>query len=76
MIHGQVAVEDLCHGEQDHPEFLVWRVMEVADGMILKVRVCEGGSICDLFDFFMMHEVWIYLLHNCMTWMHNSKTRL
>ena len=57
MIHGQVAVEDLCHGEQDHPEFLVWRVMEVADGMILKVRVCEGGSICDFFLFSMLHEV-------------------
>ena len=28
---------------------LVWRVMEVVDGMILRVRVCEGGSICDLF---------------------------
>ena len=32
-------------------EVLVWRVMEVADGMILSVRVCEGGSICDLFIF-------------------------
>ena len=31
---------------------LVWRVMEVADGMILRVRVCEGGSICDFFYFF------------------------
>ena len=76
MIREQVAVEDPCHGEWDHPEFLVWRVMEVADGMILRVRVCEGGSICDLFYFFMMHEVWIYLLHNCMTWLHNSKTSL
>ena len=37
---------------------LVWRVMEVADGMILRVRVCEGGSICDFYFFiFMMHEV-------------------
>jgi hypothetical protein len=26
--------------------------MEVADGMILRVRVCEGGSICDFFMFF------------------------
>ena len=51
MIHGQVAVEDPCHGERDHPKFLVWSVMEVADGMILKVRVHEGGSICDLFYF-------------------------
>jgi hypothetical protein len=33
----------------------------VADGMILRVRVCEGGSICDffIFYFFMMHEVLI-----------------
>ena len=31
---------------------LVWRVMEVADGMILRVRVCEGGSICDFFIIF------------------------
>ena len=52
MIHGQVAVEDSCHGKQDHLEFLVWRVMEVVDGMILRVRVCEGGSICDLFIYF------------------------
>ena len=49
MIHGQVAVEDPCHGEREHPEFLVWRVMEVADGMILRVRVRKGGSLCDLF---------------------------
>ena len=51
MFRGQVTVEDPCHGKQDHPEFLVWRVMEVADGIILRVRVCEGGSICDLFIF-------------------------
>ena len=51
MIRGQVVVEDLCHGERDHLEFLVWRVMEVVDGMILRVMVCEGGSICDLFLF-------------------------
>ena len=57
MIHGQDAIEDPCHGERDHPEFLDWRVMEVADGMILRVRVCEGGSICDFFIIFMMHEV-------------------
>ena len=57
MIRKQVAVEDPCHGEQDHPKFLVWRVMEVVYGMILRVRVCEGGSICDLFYFLMMHEV-------------------
>ena len=57
MICGHVAVEDPCHGERDHLEFLVWRVMEVADGMILRVRVCEGGSICDFLFFYMMHEV-------------------
>ena len=49
MIRGHVVVEDPCHGKKDHPEFLVWRVMEVADAMILKVRVCEGGSICDFY---------------------------
>ena len=37
---------------------LVWRVMEVADGMTLRVSVCEGGSLCDFFHyFFMMLEV-------------------
>ena len=37
---------------------LAWRVMEVADGMVLRVRVSEGGSICDLFFIFlMMREV-------------------
>ena len=30
---------------------LVWRVMEVADGMIISVRVYEGGSICDFLFF-------------------------
>ena len=54
MIHGQVAVEDPGHGERDHPIFLLWRVMEVADGMILRVRVCEGGSICDFFYYFLI----------------------
>ena len=29
--------------------------MEVVDGMILKVRVCEGGSICD-FLFFIFYD--------------------
>ena len=51
MICGQVAVEDLCHGKQDHSKFLVWRVIKVEDGMILRVRVCEGGSICDFLIF-------------------------
>ena len=26
--------------------------------------------------YFYDDEVWIYLFHNCMTWLHNSKTSL
>ena len=33
---------------------LAWRVMEVVDGMILRVRVCEGGNICDFLIFYFL----------------------
>ena len=36
---------------------LVWRVMEVAYGMILRVRVREGGSDVNYFIFIMKREV-------------------
>ena len=50
MIRGQVAIKDPCHDERDHPKFLVWRVMEVVDGMILKVRVYD----CSILSRWMM----------------------
>ena len=37
-------------------KFLVCKNMELADGMILREIMCEGGIICDLFGFVMMHE--------------------
>ena len=52
MIREQVTIERLCHGNWDHSE-LVWRIMEVADGTILKERVTkEGGSFTNEYFYF------------------------
>lgn len=44
MICEQVIVEGPCHGDHDHPKFGVEGYGGGSEGMILRVKVCKGGS--------------------------------